>query len=162
MHATSRSQRRPTCLHHRESLISIAASSRSGGDLESAALKRLNPLSFEHPRLKAMSASADWAPRPSEGPCTFPPFARRSNSKTNSEKRMPNFHYSFWNFRVQIEKRKSIFHYSFWNFRSKTKSGSQVSAFRFGTYAPNRKAKVNFSQFVLELFYFSFRNKSEY
>ena len=99
------------------------------------------------------------------GPCTFPPFERRSISKTNSEKRKSNSRFSFWYFHsktksgsqfplfvlvlpLQNEKRKSTCRFSFWYFHSKTKSGGQLFAFRFGTSTPKRKAEVNFPLFV--------------
>jgi len=66
------------------------------------------------------------------GPCTFAPFRRRRQSKTN------------------CHSRKSISHYSSWNFRSKTKSGSQSFIIRFGTSASKTKCGSRSCTFVLE------------
>ena len=84
------------------------------------------------------------------GPCTFAPFLRRRQSKTNFHQPHPTFHYSFWNFRSQIEKRKIYFTVRFGTSFSKSKSGNYFSLFVLELLLPNRKEKADLPQFVLK------------
>ena len=100
------------------------------------------------------------------GPCTFAPFRRRRQSKTNNvELYLATPYFSLFVLELPLPKRKAEvkFHYLFWNFGSQIETRKPIVqnelslaaahflTVRFGTSVPKSKSGSLYSLFVLEL-----------